>query len=770
MKKFLASILCLTALTGLQAEVLTPAQALGRLGAGSMRVAAVNPATAPVPVATIEAADMLPAIYIFNSVDGYSVVSADDVAMPLLGYSDSGTFDPADMPDNMKGWLDIYASRIAAARAAGVAPAAAAEGITIVRQEKSAIEPICRTLWNQDAPYNNMCPKSGSTPTYTGCVATAAAQVLKTYQYPDSCSGGKFTYLAKALNRNITLNFSSIGLDWAKMLNTYSGVASTSAQRDAVAKLMYAVGVSAKMNYATSASGAYGLDLAAGLVRNFAYDPTLVYENRDWYDLFSWEDMVYSILAGGHAAYYDGVTKDHSAGHAFVVDGYQSKGYFHLNWGWGGQSNGYFLLDALDPLSQGIGGSDGAFNDMQGMLYNLKPIEEGSEVAPTFFCDGTFAPSSTSATKGGKVSFTSSGFWNVSCDTIASARYGVKFVSPDGTFYYATVSTPYQNLPPYGGSREFSVTIPSKLGDGIYCVSPILRANGNKIYDFKTNYNAYGSLIASVAGTKVTFFYPTYTEVAVTDFEVVKPFVTGDTAQVKVNIANEKSTNYYGNIYGSLVNRVDGSETQVTLLHKFEPTVTAVPAKSNIDATVRCIVPVGLPAGEYDFCVLNGKDVPISGVYTVEITVPDSPIIDCSNLKVISTEKSELSFSFSATNRGLDFKGKLGVALFSGDETSPVIVLESEELELGSSTVTVSGAFPEGEAGVEYKAVTDGDYVANSATVTFTLTDKNAGITEVNSDDTRADYFDILGRRVDTPANGAVTIKRQAGKVTKVLK
>ena len=94
---------------------------------------------------------------------------------------------------------------------------------------------------------------------------------------------------------------------------------------------MNAVGVCAKMNYGTGMSGAYGSELAVGLVRNFGYSPSLRLMRREWFDLISWENMIYSDLKAGHPVYYDGVNGSNTGAHAFVVDGYSSDGFFHLD-------------------------------------------------------------------------------------------------------------------------------------------------------------------------------------------------------------------------------------------------------------------------------------------------------------------------------------------------------------------------------------------------------------------------------------------------------
>ena len=295
------------------------------------------------------------ALFIFNrDNDGYVIVSADDNALDILGYSDEGTFDPNNIPSNMQFWLDYYAERIAAARPGG--------GTTPkrIRQAKTAvtIAPLLGNIkWNQTEPYNNLCPMDKDTRTYTGCVATAAAQIMYYYQWPVTGQGSHSYDWTSCLGQTATLsaNFGETTYDWANMLERYTSEYSD-AQATAVATLMYHVGVACEMDYGGDScfgSGSTTYLIRDGLVNHFRYKNTTTHT----YGLSTAElsNAFITELTAGRPVFMSG--RNDESGHAFVCDGVDANGYFHINWGWDGSSNGFFALTSLNPYDQGIGGS-----------------------------------------------------------------------------------------------------------------------------------------------------------------------------------------------------------------------------------------------------------------------------------------------------------------------------------------------------------------------------------------------------------------------------
>lgn len=310
-------------------------------------------------------------LYVFNIVNngGYVIVSNNDVAIPILGYSDSGSIDPDNMPENMKAWLQGYADEIAWAKEHNVTrvvydspfadPNAPRRSGTAV---KNPIAPLVQTLWDQGDPYNNLCPEYNSKRSYTGCVATAMAQCM---YFSEKRAGSTTTNTTAEIpgytteTRGLTVDAIAAGtpIYWNKMRNTYSA-GDTDEGATAIAQLMLYCGASVQMDYYVDNAGSSGANtypVADALKNYFGYKNTTTYVQRSFYAYANWIELMYHELSLGRVICYGGQSS--GGGHEFVIDGYETEDYFHVNWGWSGHSNDYFKLSALDSDSQGIGGS-----------------------------------------------------------------------------------------------------------------------------------------------------------------------------------------------------------------------------------------------------------------------------------------------------------------------------------------------------------------------------------------------------------------------------
>ncbi|MCC8039372.1 MAG: C10 family peptidase [Bacteroidales bacterium] len=321
-------------------------------------------------VSTFEA-EGTPTVYAFA--DGHTTVllSADDRVAPVLGYFDQPT-DMATVPANVAKWLEEYSRQITWARANR-----SGDFVSITRPERDPISPLLTTQWSQRDPYNRLCPidYTGER-SVTGCVATAMAQVMNYHQWPAQGKGViNYTWGRwDGSSEDLSLDLSTITFDWDNMIATYQNDDFTDAQAQAVAELMQACGYSVNMIYSSQTSGTSSQSVPVALVQNFDYSNSAQIEVRDLYTLEQWEEMVYNNLKNYGPVLYSGITT-YWEGHEFVVDGYQADGYFHLNWGWNGLCDGYFLLDALTPEVMGTGGAESGqgFIYYQDAVMNLAP-------------------------------------------------------------------------------------------------------------------------------------------------------------------------------------------------------------------------------------------------------------------------------------------------------------------------------------------------------------------------------------------------------------
>lgn len=321
--------------------------------------------------------------YIFAAADsGFVLVSADDCVVPILGYSTSSHFETKEILDHVREWLDDYESGIRFCRENfggneesdwsyylnGTIPSPLRE---------SAVSPLLTTTWNQSPYYNNQCPYDNSygRRAVCGCVATATAQIMKYWNHPAS-GYGSYSY---------TSNYGLLSADfnttyaWSSMPNSLSA-SSSSAQVNAVAKLIYHVGVAVEMDYTANSSGAYTLNCCAdlrpstetALMQYFKYRPDMVYISKSNYTDAQWSTLLRTELDQSRPILYSG--RDASSGHAFVCDGYNNNGMFHFNWGWGGYCDGYYTLGALNPSSGGTGGNATyTFNLYNQALLGIRP-------------------------------------------------------------------------------------------------------------------------------------------------------------------------------------------------------------------------------------------------------------------------------------------------------------------------------------------------------------------------------------------------------------
>jgi len=315
--------------------------------------------------------------YVFTiDTSGFVIISGDDTAWPVLGYSFDGGFDPVRMPINLRKWLDEYKSQIrfAVENQLEAAPEVRdqwdwyLEGRgTPVSQGTSSVNPLVRTRWNQSPHYNSLCP-GGSV---TGCVATAMAQVMKFWNYPETGSG--FHSYNTEKYGTLSANFGSTTYQWSQMPDAVNS------SNPAVATLMYHCGVGVDMDYSPEVSGAYVIS-AYTAVENcaefalktyFGYKNTMQGLMSGNFTTTEWIGKLKNELTSGRPILYAGFGS--GGGHAFVCDGFDTGGNFHFNWGWGGAYDGYFAINALNPGGTGIGGGTGGYNSNHQAILGIEP-------------------------------------------------------------------------------------------------------------------------------------------------------------------------------------------------------------------------------------------------------------------------------------------------------------------------------------------------------------------------------------------------------------
>lgn len=310
--------------------------------------------------------------YAFNLEQGYVIVSGDDEMTELVGYAENGFFDAENVPPQMQLWLDGYAEYVAAVQSVK----AKARKILLSDSPSVVVEPLVTTKWNQDAPFNNFAPEytddnNNTQRCATGCAATAMAQIMKFHNWPEQ-GVGHYSYEHQSFG-TISSNFSEHVYDWTNMIDRYNNGEYSNVQADAVALLMKDCGVSLNMNYGP-VSGASIYSYTPAFKNYFRYSSRTV--NRSGCETAEFTRIITDELQEGRPIIYCGTGED--GGHAFVVDGYDTNYFLHVNWGWGGYSDGYFDMNYMDPAGLGIGGGSGAFKWNQGIVL-ARPLKDGVE-------------------------------------------------------------------------------------------------------------------------------------------------------------------------------------------------------------------------------------------------------------------------------------------------------------------------------------------------------------------------------------------------------
>lgn len=340
--------------------------------------------TSDVRLSTVYRTDKsLPAFYVFNTIDGFVIVAADDCETPIIGYSHESQFDLENVPVQMEDYLQDFVERIQY----GIENQVVADEVTARQWELvkttgrlndkknvKVVEPLITARWHQGCFYNNLCPEMENTAcnhARVGCVAVAMGQIMHYWGYP-IIGQGSYSYHDGFSGNDLSVDFGDTRYDWANMPVSLSEN-SSDAEIEAVATLLYHCGVSVGMGYGVNSSSANSTDVPNALVSYFRYLSDLHVENKG-NDNDEWLSKLKNCLDLQRPVYYSG--RGNGGGHAFVCDGYDSNDLLHFNWGWGGGSNGYFALGNLNP-----GGSD--YNSSNSAIFDIVPDLTSYEVSPT---------------------------------------------------------------------------------------------------------------------------------------------------------------------------------------------------------------------------------------------------------------------------------------------------------------------------------------------------------------------------------------------------
>lgn len=659
--------------------------------------------------------------YAFNAsaADGYVLVSGDDRMPAVIGYSDEGKFDADAIPDNMREWLETYAEQVRYVQThAGVRIQSSTDQTSI-----GNVYPLLGNIkWNQSAPYNNMCPtfsNNGTTQrTVTGCVATAMAQVMYYHRWPETGTGSNtYTFnLNSDEQQPLTLSadFSQSRYDWANMLPNYTGN-ETSTQNNAVAKLMSDCGVAMDMGYGAS-SGAVTRIAMNRMPKHFRYDKSIKFIMRDAYTLDKWLSIINGELSSNRPVIHTGASNQ--GGHAFVVDGCNSNGYYHVNWGWNGTSNGYFALTDLTPTDQGIGSSEGGYNLRQGLMYNIMPDRGGAvNIASTI---NEFITNNDKVALGSTASLRWNNFYVMwTGDGNAAARLALGITDEAGNVLQVPVFKDLSGFDPkYNYGYSFSMPVPSNLAAGTYYVVPLIAPVQTTNYQKADVSRATAQRIKmEVKDGYANFSYPDDdATLQVTKLEHSDVLAADRPILVKATIRNT-GEEFVDNLCVALLN------SNGAIVGKSVP--KNVDVQNGAEVVLETTVTT-LSTGNFKLAVLRVADYSVvSGVQesvTIGATPADINMSIVSPLKLIGSviPTTHLEGTTTISNNGGAFAGRLEAFILAEGSNSVLSRVFSEFVTIKKGEkkeVKFDNTFTRGEVGQTYRIVlrdphkTSGNYV-----------------------------------------------------------
>lgn len=745
-----------------QAATLDPGAALGRVFAGKELPAnTLSTDNNAYSLAMTVKDGGQPSVYVFaqdnTAGQGYLVVAADDVAPALLGYSTDGKVQ--SMPPALKYWLSEYGRQIEWARNNG-APVAVTQNRAT--QEFAPIAPLTTTVWNQDAPFNDDCPEINGEHCVTGCVATALSQVMKYHNWPPKGTG-THSYTPPSVGTTVSFDYGNTTFRWDDMINDYNGTA-TDAQKEAVATLMFACGVAVNMDYTVTESGSMSIDAAKAMITYFDYDKGITYLQRDYYGIDEWNATVYNQLKNYGPVQYSGQSND--GGHSWVCDGYSQDGYFHINWGWGGMSNGYFLLTALNPLTQGIGGSTSGYNFAQDIIANVKKADSTSPATavPNFVAD-SFVASSTqqeSSVSLGSDMLAYGPFYSFSLENV-SGNYGIKAVDSNGNVTYYK-GTAFNNVATQYGNYSYNVTLPGNLAEDTYTITPAVCDTQGNWYDVPVQVGAEKTTTMNVADGVATFTTESAASLSVSNVDLLTDFYIGSKFEVTADITNTGQQEYMGQILMLLINSSNSPVAQGSLY----PVDLQPGQESSISYVSTFTATSGntLTAGTYNVCFVNSSGQQLSPMQSITLNAAATPTLTVSNFTMpagtANVDKNNLEFNADINCTAGYFGDALTVVIFpyTSGSVSSVASFTSDPVFVSSGNtakMTAKGDFANGVGGNQYFAMLyNGQNPVSNSQLRFTLAKTDTSVDDLTDNDSApvaTAIFTLGGTPVANTAN-----------------
>ncbi len=699
---------------------------------------------------------------VLNAEGGGFVVKA---GKEVIGYSEKGNFNEQTAAPAMLEWIESVAQNDAMhakTSAQDVDSQNVGNGYNAV-----AVQPLLGNIaWNQDSPYNDLCPQYeiGRT-SPTGCVATAMAQVMYYHRWPLQGEGFHEYSPAILSGNTISADYANTIYRWNDMQPSYDATSSDES-RSAVAELMLHCGISVDMFYYTQ-SGALDYDVPPALISYFRYDHSMAYRKREHYSTHDWLQIINEELLANRPVLAYG--KSSSGGHAYVFDGMDENGYIHVNWGWGGMSNGYFRTSDLTPATQGIGGSDGGFNYSQRIITGIRPRIDGEQADYAVELTSTegLTPSKWKVNQGQDFTMKLSGKIMNHGWRNSDFDYALMLVDAEGNTVKVIEGPKSQHLDmnatAYGPS--FGTINLGTLNEGEYRLYPVCRMVDGKgewqrVRDNYIGYPNYLSLTATA--TSISMTAPDYFNLKATDTKVPEVIYNGVPALVTAKVTNTGDVEYHGEVKAQLRNSQNSIIATTT-----NYIIDLMPGE---DTQMRFTDAFYAEQGEYTLVLVDDDGKVISA--KIPVSVKAAPQMGTAvSTKTLSIDNMDHdNFTATATLKadGGIVAGLLYTYIYASSGNALVGCLRPEYINInkdGEVTVTMSGAFENAQPGTTYRArlavLGSNGYVTfleDEASECYFTYDDPSIISTVTTNSNNAVRYDLRGIRVNGNYRGIVIV------------
>lgn len=474
----------------------------------------------------------------------FVIATSEERTSVVLGYSDSGLFSCAQSNASFKALLSSYERN------------ATSDNSPTWRKAElpDAVPPLLHDTWHQSAPFWNMTPVTDSKQCLTGCVAHAMAEVMKYYEHP-TCGNGSYTYTdVRGCGEILTANFGEHIYDWKNILDSYIPGSYSQEQADAVALLLSDCGIAVNMRYTPIASGAYPVYQPIAMTNYFGYDRGMQIYFRDFFPYSEWENMLKTELAEGRPILISGYSATEA--HAFVCDGYDRNGLFHINWGWEGEANGYYDMRVMSPdLPDWFdrNNPEQGLNLTQVVCVGIRPASETVSQERYSFAFSAIEALDTKVARNAAFRIVTSNLANIGWN-IYKERVGIALKKD----YVLEILKDYEHEFLLEETEDttytdtLSVNIPTHVTDGTYRIMPVYQ-DGTEWKEARTTVGTPNYLLARISSEGITLCKDEKAEAHLTLTEIDFPDTLIRTSHPEYSLTlRNGEQEFFGRVYLAL--------------------------------------------------------------------------------------------------------------------------------------------------------------------------------------------------------------------------